>query len=124
MPRQPYIPEPYHADRVFELAGIGASREDIAAEIGSSVRKLEKLYRRELKKGAAQGREQVLQKLHEIARRGQNASLVTFYVKAQCGWRDTGNPVNNAGVIRRHVFRFNCMPGAKPEAMPQPKPEV
>ena len=104
--------DPRHADRVFELAGIGMSKQDIAADIGISVRELSQLYRGELKKGLARSHEPVLRKLHEIALSGENTSLLIFYAKSQCGWRDTGASSTLAKTVHR-TFSIALDPGAQ-----------
>jgi hypothetical protein len=116
MTKHPYVFEPDHPDRVFELAAIGASRQHIAAEIGLSVRELNNLYREQLKKGAAHGHEPVLRKVHELAVQGENSTLLAFYLKSQCGWRDTGTPQALAKVINQ-VFSVG-VPGARPDQAP------
>ncbi len=71
--------------------------------------KFQKIFKLELKNGAAEGREQALRKLHTIAMSGKNLAALTFWIKARCGWRDTGTTTSAARVIR-HVTVF------KPEA--------
>ena len=101
MPR--YTPSHEDQLRVRELSTIGASHEDIAAELSLPSQKVQKLFKRELQQGAAQGKVQALTKLHEIAVAGENFSALSFYVKARCGWRDTGTPAGETGAVR-HIL--------------------
>src|SRR5579875_1490206 len=114
MTKHPYVPEPHHADRVRELAAIGMPKKDIAANIGVSVRRLHVLFRDQMKKGAAGGHEPVLRKIHEMAMSGQNTGLLTFYAKAQCGWRDTGTPLSLAQATKNE-FVVTLEPNSKQE---------
>jgi hypothetical protein len=117
MANDPRIFDPHHADRVLELARIGMSKQDIAADLGISLRDLTLLYRGELKKGLAHGHEPVLRKLHEIAVSGENTSLLIFYVKSQCGWRDTGTSPTLARMVHR-TFSVALDPGAQKDSIP------
>lgn len=90
---------------VRELATIGASQEDIAAKICLPVQKVQKLFKHELRQGAAEGKELALKKLHEIAIAGENFPALSFYIKARCGWRDTGTPSGTVGIVRQ-IVRF------------------
>jgi hypothetical protein len=114
MPRSRYTPTPGDQFRVRELAAIGISDEDIAAQLRLSLPKLQKTFRHELKEGAADGREQALRRLHAIAISGENLSALTFWVKARCGWRDTGTPPSSVSVIRL-VKVFKQEPGPLPQ---------
>ncbi|HEX7361417.1 MAG TPA: hypothetical protein VF283_13085 [Bryobacteraceae bacterium] len=98
MPR--YIPTPDDQLRVRELAAIGLSDEDIASQLRLPLPQLQKRFKLELKSGAAEGREQVLKKLHTSALSGENLSALIFWVKARCGWRDTGTTQSAPQVIR------------------------
>lgn len=113
MPRSRYILTFEDQLRVRQLAAIGLSDEDIASQLRLPLRKLQKLFRLELKEGAAGGREHALTKLHEIAIGGENLGALTFWVKARCGWRDTGT-TQAAFKIDRHCFRFKQEPPASP----------
>jgi hypothetical protein len=104
MSNEPCTFEQHHAGRVFELATIGLSKKDIAAKIGVPLRDLCRLYRAELKKGTAEGHEDVLRTVHQIAITGNNASVLIFYLKAQCGWRDTGASASAAKIIPHYSW--------------------
>lgn len=85
-----FMPAVEDRDRVRKLAGIGASEEDIAAQLQIPLKRLQKRFRRELAEGAALGKTEALEKLHAMATSGSNTSATIFFVKARCGWRDTG----------------------------------
>ena len=106
MPRSRYAVTPADQLRVRELAAIGMSNTDIAAQLRLPLAKLQKVFRLELLEGAADGREDALKKLHDIAKSGKNFNALTFWVKARCGWRDTGTTQSTIQVIR-HAFAFS-----------------
>ncbi len=99
------VPTPDDQLRVRELAAIGMSDDDIASQLRLRLPKFQKIFQLELKNGAAEGREQALRNLHSIAMSGKNLAALTFWVKARCGWRDTGTTRSAARVIR-HVTVF------------------
>lgn len=105
MKRSRYKPTPDDQLRVRELAAIGLSDDDIASQLRLVLPKLQKIFKLELENGAAEGREHVLRKLHTIAMSGKNLAALTFWVKARCGWRDTGASQSAAQVIR-HITVF------------------
>jgi hypothetical protein len=105
LPRSRYIPTTDEQLRVRELAAIGLADADIASQLRLPLPQLQKRFKLELKAGAADGREQVLRKLHTIALSGENVSALIFWVKARCGWRDTG-PIQSAPQIIRRVIVF------------------
>ena len=76
--------------RVERLAQIGATPEDIATELQIPLKRLQKRFRRDLERAAVQGKHQVLEKLFESATSGSNFQTMSLWVKARCGWRDTG----------------------------------
>jgi hypothetical protein len=78
--------------QVRELAAIGALEQDIAAQVQLPLKKLKRVFKRELADGAAEGKTRILRTLHEIAASGENTQALLFWVKARCGWRDTGHP--------------------------------
>ncbi|MGH9610595.1 MAG: hypothetical protein ACRD34_13080, partial [Bryobacteraceae bacterium] len=67
-----------------------------------------------LKTGAAEGREQVLRKLHTLAVSGENSTVLTFWAKARCGWRDTGT-IQSAAQVIRYAAVFKQEAGPSPE---------
>jgi hypothetical protein len=87
-------------ERVAQLARVGATEESIAAELQIPVKRLKKRFRRELEQGQAQGKHQILENLYEAARSGSNNTVTTFWVKARCGWRDTGTSVETTQIVR------------------------
>ncbi|MGH9654237.1 MAG: hypothetical protein ACRD6B_12340 [Bryobacteraceae bacterium] len=122
MPRLRYIPNPGDPLRVRELAAIGLSDADIACQLRLSLPKLQKKFKLELQSGAAEGREQALRKLHTIALSGENVSALTFWVKARCGWRDTGTTQSAPQVIR-HLTAFMQEPEPSAPAIRNPETE-
>lgn len=119
MSNEPCTFEQHHANLVFELATIGLSKRDIAAKIGIRLHELYSLYRDDLKRGAAEGREEVLRTVHQIAVTGNNASVLIFYLKAQCGWRDTGTPPKATPIVYRYTFSEREEPD--PGQLPSPE---
>ena len=99
--------------RVRELASIGMSDDDIASLLCLRLPKLQRLFRLELKQGAAGGREQALRKLYALATSGENWNALAFFVKSRCGWRDTG-PAHSAPTVIRQVYTF--APAAEPSS--------
>lgn len=113
MPRPRYTPSFEDQRRVRELASLGASQPDIAVQLRLPLPKLQKIFEQELAEGAAEGRESALRKLNQAVMKDNNIAALTFYIKSQCGWRDTGVP---AGVIVSHkVMNFTQVP-LKPHA--------
>ena len=104
MPRSRYSPTPEDRLRVHERAAIGMSDDDMAAQLRLPVRRFQKLFRFEIKEGAAAGRERALTKLHSLAISDKHPSVLLFLVKARCGWRDTGPTHSAADVIERIVM--------------------
>lgn len=87
------ISEPSGIDpraRIAQLACVGATEEDIAAELQIPLTRLRKRFRRELKRARATGRNQILESVFESAKSGKSVPISTFWLKSQCGWRDTG----------------------------------
>ena len=85
--------------RVERLAQIGATPEDIAADLQIPLKRLQKRFRRELERGEALGKHTVLEKLFDNASSGNNMAATSLWVKARCGWRDTGASGNAASTI-------------------------
>lgn len=85
-----FMPAAADRDRVRKLAGVGVSEADIAAQLQIPLKRLQKRFKRELAEGIALGKTEALEKLHQMATSGSNTSATIFFVKARCGWRDTG----------------------------------
>ncbi len=100
MPRLRYTLSVEDQQHVRELATFGVSPEDIAAQLRLPLPKFLKIFQHELREGAAYGRTQALRKFHGIATSGDNAAALTFWIKSQCGWRDTGAQQGASRVIR------------------------
>ncbi|HEX4158071.1 MAG TPA: hypothetical protein VHY79_06320, partial [Rhizomicrobium sp.] len=83
---------------------------DIAARLRLTPMELNERFGHELKYGAAHGREQALRKLHSLAIAGDNVSLLTFWIKSRCGWRDTGSPQDLLKIVR-HIIAFGLEGG-------------
>jgi hypothetical protein len=62
----------------------------MAADFDMPLKRFQKLFKRELEQGDAEGRHNLLTKLYDIAETGENLNALLFWVKARCGWRDTG----------------------------------
>jgi len=113
-----YIPTLDDRLRVRELASIGMSDDDIASLLRLRLPKVQRLFRLELKQGAATGREQALQKLHTIAISGENLNALLFSVKARCGWRDTGPAQSSPNPINRIVMFGQALESPSPPPAP------
>ncbi len=100
------LPAAAHPGRVERLACIGAAEEDIAAELHIPLKRLRKRFRRELERGGAKGRIEVLEELFEKAKSGSNLTATSLWVKARCGWRDTGT-VDHSPAIIHSVLSIN-----------------
>ena len=83
--------EPTLSNHIQKLAGLGATEEDMAAELQISVKRLQKRFRRELAQGNALGKHRILERLYDQADSGKNLGAIALWVKARCGWRDTGS---------------------------------
>jgi orotate phosphoribosyltransferase-like protein len=71
-----------HKERVEELAGMGATAEDIAAELRISVEDLRERYREALAYGSAKGRNDILTTLYQQVQSGTSSSALSLWVKA------------------------------------------
>lgn len=100
------IPSADHRHRVENLARIGAAEEDIAAELHIPLKRLRKRFSRELERGSAKGRNEVLEELFDKAKSGSNVTATSLWVKARCGWRDTGTAYHSPVVIHS-VLKVN-----------------
>jgi len=98
-------------NRVERLAQIGATPEDIAADLQIPLKRLQKRFRRELERGEALGKHTVLEKLFDNASSGNNMAATSLWVKARCGWRDSGASGNSPSMIKsilRIVTKGTC----------------
>ncbi len=106
---QPQLPRTRESEaqksRVERLAQIGATEEDIAAELQLPLKRLQKRFRRQLEQGSVQGRHQVLEQLYENAQSGSNMAAASLWLKAKCGWRDTG-PSAHAPAITHSILEI------------------
>lgn len=75
------------AVRIQSMAEVGSPLEDIASICGISVPTLRKVYRKELKNGAAIANMKVGRRLFEKCMQGDTASLI-FWAKTRMGWRE------------------------------------
>jgi hypothetical protein len=96
MGRLLYMPSIHEREQVRNWASTGAAEEDIAVQLDIPVKRVRKLFRRELQLGEAGGKQRVLDKLHEVATSGSNITAMIFWVKSKCGWRDSGASANTA----------------------------
>ncbi len=85
---------------VRSLAEIGMSDQEIAIQLQLSLKKLRRSYKRERSEGAAEGNRQVLEHLYQAAKSGSNIAAAALWVKARCGWRDTGATAQSGTLIR------------------------
>jgi hypothetical protein len=85
--------------RIYDLARFGATEEDIAAELEIPLKRLQKRFRRELRTGEAKGKHEVLEKLFETAKACANVAATSLWVKARCGWRDTGAGAHSPAIV-------------------------
>lgn len=98
---------------VEELARVGATEEDIAADLKIPLKRLQKRFRRQLEIGAARGRNQMLRMFFAKAASGDHPQSTTFWLKARCGWRDTG-AVTESPEVLHSVVEITLMKDPKP----------
>lgn len=84
------MPSQQDRQRVRNWSMTGATREEIAGWLGMPLKRVQRLFRLELREGEAEGKQAVLNKLYTAASSGENLTAMMFWVKAKCGWRDTG----------------------------------
>jgi hypothetical protein len=104
---------------VRALAEIGMSDQEIATQLQLSLKKLRKFCKRELNEGAAEGNRQVLEHLYQAAKSGSNMGAAALWVKARCGWRDTGVTAQSGTLLRSKLVIVTKSPDAhriQPEA--------
>lgn len=81
----------HHAKIVYVLAQYGVARADIAQNIDMSDVTMDRLYRKELDKGRAQGKAKLLKSAFELAPKlaeKGNTSLLIFLLKTRAGLRE------------------------------------
>ena len=108
----PKLSPPDELKRVAELARTGASEENIAAELQIPLKRLQKRYRREIERNRATAKNEMLAHLYETAKSGSNSTTTTFWVKSQCGWRDTGSSTEGALVLQPIINIHRRRPAA------------
>jgi hypothetical protein len=91
-----------HKGRVEELAGVGATEEDIAAELRIPLPDLRERYREPLAFGNAKGRNNVLTAFYKQVQSGTNFSATSMWVKARCGWRENG--ASNGSAVKEPLI--------------------
>jgi hypothetical protein len=78
------------------MAAAGETLEHIAVQLQMPVKRLQKRFRQDLEQGEAEGKHEVLTRLHESAKSGSSTTASIFWAKARCGWRDSGRSDNPA----------------------------
>lgn len=96
--------DPEHSETVRSLAQIGVSDDEIATQVKLSLKKLRRIHKHDLRQGAAEGNRQVLESLHKAAKSGSNIAATALWVKARCGWRDTGVVSQSGRIIRSKLI--------------------
>src|SRR5580693_4275849 len=86
--------EPTEADRntVRSMAATGFKQEDIAACLGTEgidPKTMRKHFRIELKTARLKANAAVANRAYQMAVTGNPPSSTYFYLKTQCGWRET-----------------------------------
>lgn len=74
--------------QITEMAKIGLKVDDIARIMGMGRMTLLANYMELLDKGRAQGHNEVAETLYDMATDGEHPGMTTFYLKAQCGWKE------------------------------------
>lgn len=105
--------------RVEQLARFGATEEDIAAELQISLECVQDQFQREFERGHAVGKNIILEKLFHNAASGSNMAATALWVKARCGWRDTGSASQSPTVINS-ILEITRRSNAVPDDQPQP----
>lgn len=109
---------PNHQKRVEQLASFGVTQEDIAAELEISLQCIQDQYQREFERGQAAGKIIVLEKLFQNASSGSNMAATSLWVKARCGWRDTGSASASPTVIYS-ILNVRPRPDGTPDDQPR-----
>lgn len=78
--------------RVVEvMVACGNTEDDIAIAIGIAPKTLRRHYGAEIKAGKAKCHGKVQECLFRMAISGNHPAATFFYLKTQCGWRETSN---------------------------------
>jgi hypothetical protein len=104
-----------HNARVERLAAVGAREEEIAADLQIPVKRLRKRFRVELERGNARGKHAVLENLYDTALACTQLSATALWVKARCGWRDTGSSAQSATQINSSLKIITTAPSCPKE---------
>ncbi len=107
------ITPPDHQQRIEELARFGATQEDIAAELRISLECVQEQFQVEYERGQAIGKHIILEKLFHSAASGSNLAATALWVKARCGWRDTGAASSSPDTIYS-ILEINTRPAPVP----------
>lgn len=107
---------------VASLAGVGMSYQEMAALFGVPRKQIRLEHKLELRKGRAEGNLKVLDALHEAASSGKNMTATMFWLKARCGWRDTG-PAQESNITRK-VMIYSFSPKQSQPATTQNESEL
>jgi|ERR1700746_3983371 hypothetical protein len=108
MPKVLFTPTPENHAYVRSLATEGVSEADIAAELRIPTKKLQRLFKDDLRQGVAAGNRTVVKTLYTAAISGTNMNVTVFWVKSRYGWRDTGAPAE-AKPFPWPDFNVNCI---------------
>jgi len=76
--------------KVQERIKAGAAEEDLAAYLNMPVERVKRMFRRDLALYTAEAKHEVLSKLFESAKSGNNTTAGIFWTKSRYGWRDAG----------------------------------
>lgn len=76
-------------DNVKKLAGLGVKQQDIAEFLGISKRTIARKYQTEFNAGKIKAHTQVKKALFEMAVSKKCVAATLFYLKTQCGFRET-----------------------------------
>jgi hypothetical protein len=106
MPRPRYVVTLEDHLHVRDLASFGMSEADIANQLKLPLETVNRIFKRALQTGGATGREQALRQLYDLAVSGKNLPALLFWIKARCGWRDTGKPDEQPTKFVRSVMVF------------------
>ncbi len=84
------------------MAGLGMRFEDIARLKGMCLDTLKKYANEQLYQGKAKAKVGVMQTAYKLALSGKCPAMTMFWLKTQCSWQETGNPID--GIVRQEKF--------------------